>query len=79
MAKQKWDWITSEMFQEAVHAQAADAGLEFVLGLPGVWEIISEEFNNSALEHCADEAERCRSCGADNLDDESNCRTCDGG
>ena len=64
------------MFVEAINNAASDAGIESILSLPGVYEIVSEEFNNEALNSLADEHDRCRDCGSDTLNDDGDCTDC---
>jgi hypothetical protein len=73
----KWSWVTPEMFEEAVHDLARDAGWGYILGLPGVWEILAEDLNNDALEKCAEDACRCCECGG-LLNSDGICQPCDG-
>lgn len=54
---EKYDWITTEMF-DAKLAELLDkmSGAQ-VLAIPGVFEIVSEELNNEALAELSAERE----------------------
>lgn len=45
----EYDWVTDEMFDDAVRTLAKDDGVDVLLGIPGVWECIAEFYNNDAL------------------------------
>jgi len=49
--------IDSEAFDNAVRELAREAGVEALLSIPGVWELVSEEFNNEAIRKCEEESE----------------------
>ena len=42
----KYDWVTDEMFDEKLREVAQDFDL---LTVPGVYELVKEEFNNEVL------------------------------
>ena len=44
--------ITNEEFDEAVRQIARRMGVDAILDIPGVWECVSEELNNAALDIC---------------------------
>jgi len=46
----KYDHITQDEFQQKVEDLAVKHGWAWILSLPGVWEIISEELNDDALD-----------------------------
>ena len=56
-----------EAFDEAVCDLAHEAGAKYLLfAIPGVWELVSEHFNNEALDRLSREGEQedaCRRCG----------------
>jgi hypothetical protein len=43
------DYEKQERFDRHVRDIAHEVGVEHLLSLPGVWEIVSEAFNNDAL------------------------------
>ena len=45
--------ITNEQFDEKLFELAREAGVDYILGLPGVYEIVSEEMNNEVLDALA--------------------------
>ncbi len=49
--------IDQEAFDNAVRACAHEDGVENILGLPGIWEIISEHYNNDAIKRVESEQE----------------------
>ncbi len=49
--------ITNEAFDEKVRELAKRHGIEYVLGIPGVWELVAEDLNNDAIKALEDEAE----------------------
>lgn len=44
--------VTPQEFEQAVFKVAEQKGTAFLLGIPGVWEIVSEHLNNEALAIC---------------------------
>ena len=42
--------MTNDEFVDCVQEVASDCGTMYVLQIPGVWEIVSEYFNNAALD-----------------------------
>lgn len=44
-----YDEIPQEDFDKEVIRQAEKHGVGFVLGIPGVWELVSEDLNNDVL------------------------------
>ena len=44
-----------ERFDDAVRELAEEDGVDSVLALPGVWEIVSEHYNNAALDRMKEE------------------------
>jgi len=44
-----------EMFDEAVREIAREEGVDILLSIPGVWELVSEHFNNDAISHIEDQ------------------------
>jgi hypothetical protein len=46
--------VTQEAFDEAIRECAQADGVSAILDIPGVWEIIAEYYNNSAIDrlHC---------------------------
>ena len=42
--------ITTEEFDEAVRKIAAKDGVESILTIPGVWEVVAEHYNNDAID-----------------------------
>jgi len=57
MAKNRDEWVSSEEFDAEVRAIAEEEGVEFLLSLPGVWEIVAEELNNDAIQNIRDRRE----------------------
>ena len=47
----------TEQFDEAVRALALEDGVEHLLSIPGVWECISEYYNNAAIDKMKEDAE----------------------
>lgn len=53
-----YDWITSDMFDAQLTAEVAKMSAAEILAVPGVYEALSEELNNTiltALEEARDE------------------------
>lgn len=46
-----------ERFDRAVRELALEDGVEIVLSIPGVWEAVSEYYNNAAIDRMRDEAD----------------------
>jgi hypothetical protein len=46
---------TNEEFDEAVRDLAEEDGVQAVLLIPGVWELVSEYYNNEALDKIEDD------------------------
>ena len=44
-----YDWVTDEMFDEALRAMVAEMSSWSVLDIPGVYELVREELNNDVL------------------------------
>lgn len=44
--------ITTEAFETAVRDLATEDGVSVVLSIPGVWESVSEYYNNAAIDRC---------------------------
>ena len=44
-----WDWVTTEMFDEALEKIVRKHGAG-ILYVPGVYEVLSEHFNNEVLD-----------------------------
>ncbi len=42
--------IDQDMFDRAIISCAHTAGVDAILQIPGVWELVAEEFNNDALD-----------------------------
>lgn len=50
-----YDDIPQEVFDKEVVRLAEEYGIGFVLGIPGVWEIVAEDLNNDVLNNlCPD-------------------------
>ena len=49
--------IDQEAFDAAVRALAQEDGVANILGLPGIWEIVSEHYNNDAISRVEAEAD----------------------
>ena len=49
--------ITNDEFHEAVRKVANRIGVNAILDIPGVYEHVSEELNNEALDLCTEDAE----------------------
>jgi len=45
-----YSWVTDEMFDEMMETIAHERGTEYLLSLPGVHEIVSEDLNNQILD-----------------------------
>lgn len=50
-----YEWVTDEMFNDELEKIIEERGVE-ILNVPGVYEVLSEHFNNDVLERL----ERCR-------------------
>lgn len=72
MKEQKWDWVTDDMFVGAVESLCDAMGVEQVLTIPGVYELVAEELNNDVLARLAEADDRCTNCG-EKLDEEGQC------
>lgn len=48
--------INQERFDDTVFDLAREDGTDFVLMIPGVWESVSEYYNNAAIERIQDES-----------------------
>ena len=46
--------VTTEEFDQAVRELALEDGVEVLLSIPGVWETISEFYNNDAIQRVVD-------------------------
>ena len=44
-----WAWVTTEMFDEALEKIVRNQGAG-ILSVPGVYEVLSEHFNNEVLD-----------------------------
>ncbi len=55
----KLEDVPQEAFDEAIRECARTDGVSAVLDIPGVWEIVAEYYNNSAIDrlHCDEEEE----------------------
>lgn len=45
------DGIKTEYFHKVITDLACEDGTEFLLTIPGVWECVSEFYNNDAIKH----------------------------
>ena len=45
-----YDWITSEMFQAKLAEIIDQHPASQLLGIPGIFEILAEDFNNDVLD-----------------------------
>ena len=45
-----YEWITDEAFTNAVEQLVSEQSASALLAVPGIWEIVSEHFNNDAIE-----------------------------
>jgi hypothetical protein len=50
MATHDWGWLTDEMFRAKLEEIVNEMGTTAVLAVPGVYEILAEELNNTVLE-----------------------------
>ena len=48
--KSKYAWVTSEMFDAKLAELLSEMSGAEILQIPGVYEVVSEELNNDALE-----------------------------
>jgi len=48
-----WQDCTQDEFDNHVRAVAHAMGTDAILDIPGVWEVVSEELNNTSLESWA--------------------------
>ena len=46
---ENYEWITDEMFYRKLHEFVSEMAADYLLGLPGIYEILSEHFNNEIL------------------------------
>ena len=44
-----YSWGTDEMFDNKLRRIAARLGAEYLLGIPGVYELVREDLNNEVL------------------------------
>ena len=45
----KYSWITNEMFDEALYYLIEGLDAKSMLAIPGVYELVREQFNNDVL------------------------------
>jgi hypothetical protein len=50
MTLKQYSQLTQERFDELVFELAREDGVDAVLTIPGVWEEVSEYYNNAALD-----------------------------
>jgi hypothetical protein len=75
MSKQKWDWVTDEMFDEKLRNLVAEES-DLLTSIPNIYSEVSEYFNNEVLVDLANENHRCIECGKE-LDEEGDCEECE--
>lgn len=56
-----YDWVTTEMFDEALQELLSKETGSDLLSIPGVYEVLSEHFNNEVLEKLEEKREQERS------------------
>jgi hypothetical protein len=57
--------ITTEEFDQAVRSLAEKDGVTVLLSIDGVWELVSEFYNNDAIRKCLGTVYDCPDCGSD--------------
>jgi hypothetical protein len=50
-----YSWITDEMFSEKLEEILDEGSASDLLAIPGIYEIVSEHFNNDVIERLVDE------------------------
>ena len=53
----KYSWITNEMFDEALYYLIKGLDAKSMLAIPGVYELVKEQYNNDVLALLEDERE----------------------
>ena len=51
---ERYDWVTSDMFNEVLETIMME-NTETLLHVPGVFEALSEHFNNEVLQRCEEQ------------------------
>lgn len=54
MKKERYDWVTQDMFNEVLETIMME-NTETLLHVPGVFEALSEHFNNEVLQRCEEQ------------------------
>ena len=52
--KERYDWVTQDMFNEVLETIMME-NTETLLHVPGVFEALSEHFNNEVLQRCEEQ------------------------
>lgn len=50
-----YSWVTDKMFQDMLEKIAHERGTEYLLSIPGVYELVSEDLNNDVLDRLEEE------------------------
>jgi len=53
-----WAWVTNEIFDRKLAEIVDEMGIQAVLSIPGVYEVLAEHLNNTVLEELEDEREQ---------------------
>jgi hypothetical protein len=48
--RHSYDWVTNEMFDEELEKVIEEASASTLIAIPGLYEVVREEFNNEILE-----------------------------
>jgi uncharacterized paraquat-inducible protein A len=75
--KPGWDWVSPDMEAKALETIIASMSAGAILQIPGVYELVKEEYNNEMLKDLAEDAECCHMCGAKLTKDTGECLKCD--
>lgn len=54
---EKYDWVTTEMFDEVLEEIVEEQAAGIIITIPGIYEVLSEHFNNDVLERLKDRRE----------------------
>ena len=72
-----WDWISHGVFVSILGDIVDKLPGDEIVVIPGIYEVLSEYFNNEVLEEAAERYNHCTLCGCP-LDADGHCPACDG-